>query len=339
MAKEQDKPGDLEPIVNKVVRLVKDIEKKKKFRKRLLEAKQLDDKRIEALYESIIRALEDEKLLNRKIKPDGKNWEWVHLQGTILNEFINKFKIPKSIKGDDDKSRKRRQQIREQIRTRIKDGYWRKTLPFSPSIWADYYFDLSDSVYAFVEPAPKPEPKDEFERLLSEYVVLGYMHDTILDPPACDRLQDISEESHEYNVNLYCVTRLDDNRSAEYLEKRKGRIDTAVEHVEADLASGTHIDKKATGTGREQPPEEEIEAVTLIQFMQQYCKGPLKESVLTSRKTSLYKANGKGIQLPENIGEWTSGRPLWYNPVELKTNWPQYRDRLPNLPPLKQARQ
>ncbi|MCP4614100.1 MAG: hypothetical protein GY845_35885 [Planctomycetes bacterium] len=262
---------------SKVAGLVKDKEKRKKFQQRLMEATQLDDKRAEALYESIIRALEDTKLLNSKIKPEGEKWEWDDVQGTILDEFIDRRLIPKNVKGDDDKSRKYRQQIGEQIRKRLSEGFWRKPLPFSPSIWADYYF--TDSFFVFYGPAPKPEPKDDYEKLLSEYYFFGHTYDTILDPPAIDRLQDISEDRHEYNVNLYNLPRDtigNDHKSGQYWEGLKARIDTALVDVKADLvkrAAAGHGGKKKNWTVA-------LANEAILPIIKKYGKTPLK---LTAR--------------------------------------------------------
>jgi len=106
--------------------------------------------------------------------------------------------------------------------------------------------------------------------------------------------------------------------------------------IEADLATGTAKDENETDTGRGQKEKENIVAVTITEFMEQYCK-PLSKRLLHSRKVSLFKANGRGLQLPDYIGVWKSGKPKRFNPVELTTNWPKYRDYLPNLPLLKQS--
>jgi len=81
---------------------------------------------------------------------------------------------------------------------------------------------------------------------------------------------------------------------------------------------------------------EKHDAITLIEFMQEYCKEQTL-SLLKHRRKSLNDVhNRKTITLPKHIGKWKSGQKKYYKASDLKENWPRYLDALPNLPPLKQ---
>lgn len=111
-----------------------------------------------------------------------------------------------------------------------------------------------------------------------------------------------------------------------------GRIEGLIADVDG-LSELLDTDEKTVYSGQKKTAE--VVAVTVTEFMEQYCEGNLTKSVLHSRKESLFKANGRDIQLPTHIGEWKRGKPKRFDPEKLKENWPQYREYNSNLPLLK----
>jgi hypothetical protein len=95
-----------------------------------------------------------------------------------------------------------------------------------------------------------------------------------------------------------------------------------------------HIDKSENGEDRNR---DDLQAVTLIDFMQKHCERQTL-NLLKCRRKSLNDANHrKAIYLPKPIREWKTGQAKYYSVVDLKEKWPTFCDVLPNLPPLKQS--
>jgi hypothetical protein len=85
------------------------------------------------------------------------------------------------------------------------------------------------------------------------------------------------------------------------------------------------------------PENKDHEQISLIHFMQKYCE---KQTIhlLRCRRKSLTDANfRRSLTLPKPIKNWKTGQAKYYNVDDLKKNWPEYCEILPNLPPLKQA--
>ena len=76
------------------------------------------------------------------------------------------------------------------------------------------------------------------------------------------------------------------------------------------------------------------EPITLIQFMESYCKNQT-QALLNSRKKSLQMKEQKGdIQLPKQAKKWKRGQSKYYYTHDLLKHWPDYCKELPNLPEL-----
>lgn len=113
--------------------------------------------------------------------------------------------------------------------------------------------------------------------------------------------------------------------------------------LKADLKvgdkKGESQDSLANDTPLENEPREAV-GVTLTEFMKQYCEGSLSDSILDSKKKSLFKANKKEyIELPEHEGLWKRGKPKRFDPEKLKKEWPKYRIYNTSLPCLKSTNQ
>lgn len=105
--------------------------------------------------------------------------------------------------------------------------------------------------------------------------------------------------------------------------------------ADACLALGDLLKKRLADNQSEAAPVNT--PVSLRGFMKLFCT-PLSDNLLDSRAKSLLKAaKGRGVNLPKVEGDWKRGQSKKYRPTALMKAWPGYRDKLPNLPELKQS--
>lgn len=204
----------LSKTANTVTNLVDNEVKKSHFRSRLITARQKDQEWEKALQKAMKEALSDPNLRNKAVKPGGGTWEWENYWPPRIDRTAENA---------------------EELE-RLEQGFWRKPLPFSPSIWAAYYYNLCSFATC-----PKPtEPKIDIdkERLLAEYVFLAKIHDEISNCALVDRLNDIDLVEHDQNVALTQMLLNEDNGPVSIADQvqLKGRLKDALTHVEADLA-------------------------------------------------------------------------------------------------------
>jgi hypothetical protein len=97
----------------------------------------------------------------------------------------------------------------------------------------------------------------------------------------------------------------------------------------------------ARGPGVEGTTKTSQPAVTLIEFMRDYCEGDYGKSKLQSWKQSLLAASRSSesrVKLPKPVGKWKSGRPKRFHATALVQKWAKFRIELPFLPGLKPER-